>query len=84
MSIRLSSGDEEALFGADIMHHPFQVMRPDWNSMYCEFGEQARISRLWALEYIADRPIIYFSTHFPESSAGYVTRSEDSFNWHFI
>lgn len=84
MSIRLSSGDEEALFGADIMHHPFQVMRPDWNSMYCEFGDQARISRLWALEYIADRPIIYFSTHFPESSAGYVTRSEDSFNWHFI
>lgn len=84
MSIRLSSGGEEALFGADVMHHPFQVIKPEWNSMYCEFGDQARISRRWALEYVADRSIIYFSTHFPESSAGYVTRSGDSFNWRFI
>lgn len=35
--------------------------------MYCEFAEQACISRLRVLEFVADRPVIYFSTHFPES-----------------
>ncbi|GMA63044.1 MBL fold metallo-hydrolase [Alicyclobacillus fastidiosus] len=84
MSISLTSGGEEALFGADVMHHPFQVYNPEWNSMYCEFAEQARISRRWALNYVADRPIIYFSTHFPESAAGYVTRSGNGFKWEFI
>ncbi|MBV6716573.1 MBL fold metallo-hydrolase [Paenibacillus chitinolyticus] len=84
MSIGLKSGGEEALFGADVMHHPLQVYNPQWNSMYCEFTDQARISRLRVLEFIADRPVIYFSTHFPESAAGYVTRSGDGYKWDFI
>ncbi|MFB0843313.1 MBL fold metallo-hydrolase [Paenibacillus oleatilyticus] len=84
MSISLTSGGEEALFGADVMHHPFQVFNPEWNSMYCEFTEQARISRRRVLESIADRPVIYFSSHFPESAAGYVIRSGDGFKWDFV
>ncbi|CAH0119699.1 MULTISPECIES: MBL fold metallo-hydrolase [unclassified Paenibacillus] len=84
MSIHLKTGGEESLFGADVMHHPFQVFNPEWNSMYCEFTDQARVSRLRVLESIADRPIIYFSTHFPESAAGYVTRSGDGYKWDFI
>lgn len=84
MSISLTSGGEEALFGADVMHHPFQVYHPEWNSMYCEFTEQARVSRRRVLDYVADRPIIYFSTHFPGSSAGYVTRDGNGFKWEFI
>lgn len=83
MSIRLTSKGEEALFGGDVMHHPFQVYRPDWNSMYCEFAEQARISRRWALEHAAEHRALYFSTHFPESSAGFVTRKGDRFSWSF-
>ncbi|PZD97119.1 MBL fold metallo-hydrolase [Paenibacillus sambharensis] len=84
MSISLRSGGEEALFGADVMHHPFQVLHPEWNSMYCEFEDQARASRRFVLEHIADRPVIYFSTHFPESAAGYVTREGNGFKWSFI
>ncbi|MFS0725186.1 hypothetical protein [Paenibacillus sp. 1P07SE] len=84
MSIRLKSGEEEALFCADVMHHPFQVYNPEWNSVYCEFPDQARISRLQVLELIADRAVIYFSTHFPGSAAGYVTSSGDKYKWDFI
>jgi glyoxylase-like metal-dependent hydrolase (beta-lactamase superfamily II) len=83
-SISLSSCGEEALFAGDIMHHPLQIYRPEWNSVYCEFAGPARASRLWALEYAAERGATFFSTHFPESSAGLVTRKGDRFDWRFF
>lgn len=83
MSISLTSRGEEALFASDVMHHPIQVYRPEWNSCYCEFNEQARVSRRWALAYAADRNTLYFSTHFPGSSAGYVSRDGDGFKWRY-
>ncbi|WP_211175944.1 MBL fold metallo-hydrolase [Brasilonema sp. UFV-L1] len=84
MSISLTSRGEEALFSGDVMHHPIQVYRPEWNSVFCEFADQARASRLWALEYAAQRGATFFSTHFPKSSAGLVTRKGDQFDWRFI
>lgn len=84
MSISLTLRGEEALFAVDVMHHPIQVYRPEWNSCFCEFAEQARKSRLWALEYAADRNALYFSTHFANTSAGYVTRDGDGFSWRYV
>lgn len=83
MAVSISSGGEEALFGGDIMHHPIQVYRPEWNSVYCTDGNQARASRRWALDYLAEKHALYFSSHFAETSAGEVTRSGDKFQWRF-
>jgi glyoxylase-like metal-dependent hydrolase (beta-lactamase superfamily II) len=83
MAIGLTSNGEEALFGGDIMHHPIQVYRPEWNSIYCVDAEQARASRRWALEYLADRHALFFSSHFAETSAGHVMRKGDGFRWQF-
>lgn len=83
MAIGLTSNGEEALFGGDIMHHPIQVYRPEWNSVYCVDTEKARVSRRWALEYLADRHALFFSSHFAETSAGRVTREGDRFMWRF-
>lgn len=83
MAISLTSLGQSALFGGDVMHHPLQVYHPKWNTVFCEFAEQARASRLWTLEYAAERRAIYFSGHFAESSAGFVTRKGDRFQWRF-
>lgn len=81
LSISLSSGGEEALFGGDVMNHPIQVVRPQWNSVFCEFQDKARVSRRWALDYVADRKATFFSTHFAETSAGLITRRGERFEW---
>jgi glyoxylase-like metal-dependent hydrolase (beta-lactamase superfamily II) len=83
MAVGLSAGGEEALFGGDVMHHPIQVYRPEWNSVYCVDPEAARTSRRWALDYLADHDALFFSSHFAETSAGRVTRSGDRFEWRF-
>jgi glyoxylase-like metal-dependent hydrolase (beta-lactamase superfamily II) len=83
MAVGLTSCGKEALFGGDVMHHPIQVYRPEWNSIYCEEAEKARDSRRWVLEYLADRHALYFSSHFAGTSAGRVARTGTGFRWKF-
>jgi glyoxylase-like metal-dependent hydrolase (beta-lactamase superfamily II) len=83
MSIAFSSDGAEALFAGDVMHHPIQVCRPDWNSTFCAAPEQAVASRRWALEYASRRHALYFSSHFPATSAGRLIQAAESFHWQF-
>ncbi|MBB4216838.1 MBL fold metallo-hydrolase [Rhizobium anhuiense] len=84
MSVLLESDNEAAIFAGDVMHHPIQVERPDLNTVFCEFLDQAAQSRRRVLELAADNRAIYFSTHFPGSSAGYVTRDGEKFRWSYV
>jgi glyoxylase-like metal-dependent hydrolase (beta-lactamase superfamily II) len=81
--IRFSSRGEYALFWGDVMHHPLQFMKPDWNSVFCEFPDAALKSRRWAMNHAAETDALVFTTHFAESSAGRVSREGDRFAWHF-
>ncbi|WP_133650310.1 MBL fold metallo-hydrolase [Paraburkholderia flava] len=81
LSITLESAGELALFSGDVMHHPVQVAKPDWNSVYCEFQEDARRSRYWALNFAADNRATFFSSHFPGTSVGVVERDATGFKW---
>lgn len=83
MSIELQSLGERALFTGDVMHHPFQVVRPDWNSVFCEWLDDAKISRRWVLDHAAENSSLLFTPHFAETSAGYVTRQGDKFSWRY-
>lgn len=83
MSIELRSNGESALFCGDVMHHPLQVVRPDWNSVFCEWQDEALASRRWVLEQASERGLLMFTPHFAESSAGYVTRKGDDFYWQY-
>jgi glyoxylase-like metal-dependent hydrolase (beta-lactamase superfamily II) len=84
MSIVLESRGEIALFGGDVMHHPSQVYFPQLNSIYCGSADLARSSRRFVLDYGAERQATYFSTHFPASSAGRITRSGEAFEWRYL
>lgn len=81
LSIGLVSGGEHGLFSGDVMHHPVQVAQPGWNSVFCEFQDDARRSRLWALNFAADNRATFFSSHFPGTSAGVVERHDGGFVW---
>jgi glyoxylase-like metal-dependent hydrolase (beta-lactamase superfamily II) len=84
VAIQLTDGGQKAIFSGDIMHQPLQVYRPDWNSTFCEHKELARTSRRWLLEQAAEDRATVFSAHFANTSAGYVTRSGDQFDWRFV
>jgi glyoxylase-like metal-dependent hydrolase (beta-lactamase superfamily II) len=81
MSIRLRSKGRIAIFGGDVMHHPTQVYRPDLNTVFCEFQDDAKRSRALALDQAADAGALYFATHFPGSSVGQVRRENGGFTW---
>ena len=81
--IGLRSGDAFGLFAGDVMHHPIQVYRPEWSSVFSEDKERGRASREWALNHMADTGALVFSSHFPASSAGWVTLGPAGHEWTF-
>ena len=81
MSIAVTSGADTAIFAGDILHHPFQVSRPDLNTVFCEFHDDAARSRRRMLDRFADTGALYLSTHFPGSSAGHVSRRDGGYTW---
>ena len=83
-SIVFRSGGEVALFAGDVLHHPLQVYRPDWNSLYDLSKEGAIKSRKWALQFAVDNKATLFSSHFPATSAGRVDWDGTRFQWRFF
>lgn len=83
MSIALSSNGEKAIFAGDVMHNPLQVSRPDLNTVFCEFLDDAVVSRHKILGHAADQNALYFGTHFPSTSVGRVIRNGDKFSWKY-
>lgn len=82
-AIELSSQEELAVFGGDVIHHPLEIHDTELVSMFCEFPDAARHSRRRLLERLVQSKAVYFSSHFPLSSAGHVTGSEASYGWTF-
>ncbi|MBY6262639.1 MBL fold metallo-hydrolase [Azospirillum sp. 412522] len=83
MSIALASGGRHGLFAGDVMHHPAQIFEPAWNSVFCADTDRARASRRLVLDRVADQDALYFSSHFPDTSAGRIARGADGFEWRF-
>ena len=82
-AISITSQGHEAVFGGDVVHHPFELADPQLVSMFCEFPDAARRSRRELADRIARSEALYFSSHFPVSSAGRITKNEDTFRWTF-
>ncbi len=83
MSIKLHSASEDAIFAGDVFHHPMQIFKPEWSSVYSENKSLGEKSRQMVLEYAASSGALVFTTHCPGSSAGYITREGRGFSWTF-
>src|SRR5947208_259235 len=77
VSVRIRSGDEEALITGDFMHHPCQIARPHWSSTADSDPDQAQRTRERMLEELSERPVLVIGTHFAGATAGHIVRSGD-------
>lgn len=81
VSVRLRSGDGEAVITGDLMHHPVQMAEPQWGSHFDSDVEQARKTRRAFCECYADGPVTVLGTHFHHPTAGRIVRHGDA--WRF-
>lgn len=81
MAVRVQSAGEEGLFIGDVMHHPLQIYKPEWNSRFCENPDEARRTRLKVLHHCADHNSLMLPAHFGHPHAGKVIRRGELFSF---
>ena len=82
-TITLESDGHVAIFCGDILHHPLQILNPEWNSIFCEDAVLARASRRAVLERAADRGARLIPAHFAGDHTVRVERVGDRFQPRF-
>jgi glyoxylase-like metal-dependent hydrolase (beta-lactamase superfamily II) len=82
VSVRLRSGDGEAVITGDLMHHPIQMAEPQWGSHFDNDVEHARKTRRVFCERYADTPVAVLGTHFHHPTLGRIVRSGET--WRFV
>lgn len=79
MVLEVRSGGERALFTGDILHHPMQVVRPDWNSVYCEDRAAAARTRLDIIKDAASDGARIVPAHFGGSHTIFVEKTNNGY-----
>ncbi len=79
MVFEVRSEGDRALFTGDILHHPMQVIRPDWNSVYCEDRVAAAQTRRHLIEDAASDGARIVPAHFGGSHSIFVQKTEGGF-----
>jgi glyoxylase-like metal-dependent hydrolase (beta-lactamase superfamily II) len=82
LGVRLTSQGASALFSGDVFHQPMQIVRPDWNSRFCEHQDIARVTRARVLDENADTGTVIFPSHFGAPHAGTIRRSGSGYRFH--
>ena len=78
VSVRIVSGDEEALLTGDVAHHPIQMARLDWSSTADSDQAQSARTRQELFSRFADTPTLMIGGHF---NAGHLKRDGDAFRF---
>lgn len=81
VSVRIASQGEEAVITGDLMHHPCQIARPDWNSIADVDPQQASKTRLDFVTRYSQRPDLVIGTHFSAPTAGRIVRDGEGFRF---
>ena len=79
MMLDVAGKNDTALFVGDVVHHPAQIYRPEWNSIFCEAPDQARETRRTVLDKAAAREALLVPAHFGGSHMARVLREGSGF-----
>ena len=79
--LKVDSRGERALFSGDMLHHAVQILRPDWNSGFCDVPELARETRRKLLEHCAEKNALLLPAHFPPPHAVRVRAAGGNFTF---
>lgn len=78
-TMTITSGGDSAMFVGDVLHHPLQILNPDWNSIFCEDAEQARAARRHVLARAAAEQAILIPAHFAGDHAVRIATTGNGF-----
>ena len=83
--LNLRSCDESARMSGDVIHHPLQLIRPEWSCRACENPEQSAKTRIAMLERVVDTSTLLCPAHFSSPTMGHViSKPGDGFRYQFI
>ena len=71
-AIHLGRPRAGGVFCGDVVHHPAQIARPEWNSAFCQLPDLAVRTRRALLEQVAQQELLLFPAHFAQSGFGAV------------
>lgn len=82
--IHLESLGQKAVFSGDVVHHPIQVVRPEWSSIACSDPEQSARARRLFVERHCDSSRLVLPAHFPSPTAGYIRSQGKHLRFDFL
>jgi glyoxylase-like metal-dependent hydrolase (beta-lactamase superfamily II) len=81
VSVRIDSAGEAGWITGDMVHHPVQVLRPEWSSLPDHDALLSVATREAVFRELADHAALVFGTHFAEPTAGRVLRQGSRWSW---
>lgn len=82
--LNLQSNGANAVLSGDVMHHPLQLVRPEWSSRACEDPEQSAATRRALIERYADTDTLIAPAHFASPTMGHIISRGDGFGFRLI
>ncbi len=79
--LNLESGGNKAVLTGDVMHHPLQLVRPEWSSRACEDHAMSVKTRRALIERYCDTDTLIAPAHFASPTVGYIISKGDSFGY---
>lgn len=79
VSVHIASGGEEALISGDFVHHPCQLVHPDWATVVDFDGAQSSATRRSVFSRMAGTPALLIGSHFAEPIAARIVRDGNAF-----
>ncbi len=70
MSIDVRASGRHAIVAGDVVHHPIQIARPEWNSRFCIDPVRSRATRQAFVERHAETGDVILAAHFATPTAG--------------
>lgn len=81
--INVESGGARAAVCGDMLHHPVQVIHPEWSTNFCEDPELSRRTRQDFVSRHADTGTRILTGHFPTPTSGQIRRDGSGFKFVF-
>jgi len=81
--IHARSGDQSGVFMGDVIHHPLQLLKPEWSTLACTDRELSRTTRTRLIEEHAERGTRLLPAHFPAPTVGRIVRRGSAYWYAF-